>query len=135
MRTLHRLIVSIGLLACMAFVQAEEDAGGEGKAPLYAIAADGADTSAEISKLAGVAPFFHLYGETGAPVEVVPNAFLDLEFGTGPAAAGMLVEKGVVVLVARRIPGPKMMEVLDTHSVRLVRRVGTVQDVASELKE
>ncbi|MEA3275876.1 MAG: NifB/NifX family molybdenum-iron cluster-binding protein [Pseudomonadota bacterium] len=135
MRTLHRLILSIGLLAFMPFVQAEEEAGGKPKEPLYAIAADGADTSAEISKLAGISPFFHLYGENGTSVEVVPNSYLDLEFGTGPAAARMLVEKGVVVLVARRIPGPKMMEVLDTNSVRLVRRVGTVQDVASELKE
>ncbi len=134
MLKLYRLAVTIGLLAIMAFVQAEEE-GGKPKEPLYAIAADGAETSAAISKLAGIAPYFHLYGETGVAVEVVPNAFLDMEFGTGPAAANMLVEKGVVVLVARKIPGPKMMEVLDTHSVRLVRRIETVQDVADELKE
>jgi predicted Fe-Mo cluster-binding NifX family protein len=112
-----------------------EEAEGTSKEPLYAIAAQGDETSAEISKLAGIAPYFHLYGETGAPVEVVPNEFLDLEFGTGPAAARMLVDKGVVVLVARRIPGPKMMEVLEQHGVRLVRRIGTVQEVADELKE
>lgn len=135
MRTLHRLILSIGLLTCLSFVQAEDEIADKPKEPLYAIAAQGVDTSAEISKLAGIAPFFHLYSENGTPVDVVPNTYIDLEFGTGPAAAGMLVEKGVVVLVARKIPGPKMMEVLDTNHVRLVRRIGTVQDVASELKE
>lgn len=134
MLKLYRLPLTIGLLAIMAFVQAEEE-GGEPKEPLYAIAAQGAETSAEISKLAGIAPYFHLYGETGVPVEVLPNSFLDMEFGTGPAAARMLVEKGVVVLVARKVPGPKMMEVLDQHSVRLVRRIGSVQEVADELKE
>jgi predicted Fe-Mo cluster-binding NifX family protein len=112
-----------------------EETAEERGSPLFAVAAEGSDASAEISRLAGVAPFFHLYSENGVPVEVVPNSFLDLDFGTGPAAAQMLVDKGVAVLVAKRIPGPKMMEVLETNQVRLVRRIGTVQDVANELKE
>jgi hypothetical protein len=47
----------------------------------------------------------------------------------------MLIGKGVVVLVARRIPGPKLMDVIDANNVRFVRRTGTVQDVANELRE
>jgi hypothetical protein len=39
------------------------------------------------------------------------------------------------VLVARRIPGPKMEAVLIERGVRIVRRIGSVQDVADELKE
>jgi predicted Fe-Mo cluster-binding NifX family protein len=125
------LFAAAGTAPC---VEAPEQSPGQTKAPLYAVAAEGGAATAEISKLAGIAPYFHLYGEDGAAVEVVPNPYLDLEFGTGPAAAQLLVEKGVVVLVARRIPGPKMMEVLDNNSVRFVRRVGVVEDVASELK-
>jgi predicted Fe-Mo cluster-binding NifX family protein len=128
------LVVAAALLlgagACPA-----EDESAQPREPLYAVAAEGSDGAAEISKLAGISPFFHLYAENGDPVEVVPNPYLDLEFGTGPAAARMLAEKGVVVLVARKIPGPKMMEVLDQFGVRVVRRIGTVDDVASELRE
>jgi hypothetical protein len=38
-------------------------------------------------------------------------------------------------LIGRQVPGPKMMDVLDANKVRFVRRIGTVQDVANELKE
>ena len=101
----------------------------------FAIAADGDQTSAEIAKLAGVAPFFHIYDVNGNPLQVMPNPHLDLEWGTGPAVATTLADKGVTVLVARNIPGPKMEEVLIARNVRIVRRIGTVQDVAKELKE
>ena len=107
----------------------------EAKEPLYAVAAQGDTATAEISKLAGISPYFHLYSENGEAVAVIPNPYLDMEYGTGPAAARLLVDKGVAVLVARRIPGPKMMEVLEDNGVRMVRRVGTVEDVATELRE
>jgi predicted Fe-Mo cluster-binding NifX family protein len=58
-----------------------------------------------------------------------------MERGTGPAAAKMLVDRGIGVLVGARFPGPKTMNVLDSNHVRFVRRIGTVGDVASELKE
>ena len=101
----------------------------------FAIAADGDQPSAEIAKLAGIAPYFHLYDVNGKPLEVLPNPHLDLEYGIGPACAATLADLGVTVLVARKIPGPKMEEVLNERSVRIVRRIGTVQDVADELKE
>jgi predicted Fe-Mo cluster-binding NifX family protein len=127
------VIAAILLFAGTAARSADEPT--QAKQPLYAVAAEGKDATAEISKLAGVSPFFHLYTEKGEPVEVVPNPYLDLEVGTGPAAAQMLIGKGVVVLVARRIPGPKLMDVIDANNVRFVRRTGTVQDVANELRE
>ena len=66
---------------------------------------------------------------------MLPNPHLDMEYGTGPACAATLADMGVTVLVARRIPGPKMHDVLKARQVRIVRRLGTVQDVAEELKE
>ena len=101
----------------------------------FAIAADGDQVSSAISKLAGVAPFFHLYDINGNPLQVLPNPHLDLEWGTGPAVATTLADMGVTVLVARKVPGPKMEDVLKARDVRLVRRIGTVLDVANELKE
>ena len=128
------LVVAAALLVGAGASHAEDEPP-QPKEPLYAVAAEGSDTAAVISKLAGISPFFHLYGENGDAVEVAPNPYLDLEFGTGPAAARFLAEKGVIVLVARKIPGPKMVEVLDQFGVRVVRRIGTVEDVASELRE
>ena len=131
---LSYLVVAAALLVGSAPTLAENETP-QTKESLFAIAAEGNTTTAEISKLAGISPFFHLYEENGNAVEVLPNPYLDMEYGTGPAAAQLLVEKGVTVLVARRIPGPKMMDVLDSNNVRLVRRVGIVEDVASELRE
>lgn len=101
----------------------------------FAIAADGNNTSDQIAKLAGIAPFFHLYDVNGNLLEVLPNPHLDMEYGIGPACAATLADMGVTVLVARKIPGPKMVDVLDERKVRIVRRIGTVLDVANELKE
>ena len=102
---------------------------------VFAIAADGPQPMAQIAKLAGVAPYFHIYDNKGSEVKVLTNPHLDLEFGTGPAAAATLADEGVTVLVTRRIPGPKMHDVLTERNVRIVRRVGTVQDVVNEIRE
>ena len=101
----------------------------------FAIAADGDQLSSEIARLAGIAPFFHLYDVNGNLLEVMPNPHLDMDYGIGPAAAVTLAARGVTVLVARRIPGPKMEEVLVKRNIRIVRRIGTVQDVVDELQE
>jgi len=129
-----RLTAIIGLLALASAAQAD----GDGKSrpdPLFAIAAEASDTAAEISKIAGIAPYYHLYDEAGELVEVVANRFLELDTGTGKAAGEMLVEMGVSVLIARQVPGPKLKELLDGAEVRSVRRIGIVQDVVDELKE
>lgn len=103
-------------------------------ADIFAIAADGDHVSSNIAELAGVAPYFHLYDPDGRLVRVLPNPHLHLEYGIGPAAAASLADMGVTVLVARKIPGPKMENVLNERKVRIVRRIGTVDEVAKELQ-
>jgi hypothetical protein len=41
---------------------------------------------------------------------------------------------GVTVLIACTVPGPKMEDLLITRESPIVRRIGTVQDVVTELK-
>ena len=101
----------------------------------FAVAADGDQVTSAIAKLAGIAPFFHIYDSQGNLLELLPNPHLDKEFGIGPACAATLADKGVTVLVARQVPGPKMVDVLEARDVRVVRRMGAVEDVAEELKE
>jgi len=122
-------ILPLLLVLLLGFTQSAAAAG------KFAIAADGDQPAAEIAKLAGIAPFFHLYDVNGNLLEVMPNPHLDMEYGIGPAAAATLADMGVTVLIARRIPGPKMDDVLKARDVRIVRRIGTVQDVADELGE
>lgn len=130
MSNIHRILVLLlFLLSLTGFAQ---QANAEDK---FAIAANGDQTNAEIAKLAGIAPFFHIYDVNGNILEMLPNPHLDMEYGTGPACASTLADMGVTVLVARRIPGPKMDDVLKAREIRIVRRLGTVQDVVNELKE
>lgn len=101
---------------------------------LFAIAAEGKELAAQIPYLAARATHYHIYDENGTLVEVVANTFLGLETGTGPAAAQMLAEHRVTVLVAGMV-GPKMKDVLVANKMRFVSRKGTVQGVVNELKK
>lgn len=101
---------------------------------LFAIAANGKDATAQIPFLAGRATHYHLYDENGNLVRVQANTFLNMEAGTGPAAAQMLADHGVTVLVAGMV-GPKMKDVLAANKMRFVARKGIVQDVVNELKK
>ena len=124
------LVALFSLILSMAF--ADEEAG-DYRPDTFAIAADASELAAPISKLSGISPYFHLYDVNGKHIEVLANPHLDLEYGTGPAVAATLADKGVTVLVGG-MAGPKMMDVLNAREVRFVRRVGTVQDVVTELK-
>jgi len=101
---------------------------------LFAISAEGKALTAPIPYLAARATHYHVYDESGALVEVLANPFLGLEVGVGPAAAQMLAEHGVTVLVAGMV-GPKMKDVLVANKMRFVSRKGSVQGVVNELKK
>lgn len=101
---------------------------------LFAIAAEGKEPTAQIPYLAARATHYHVYAENGTLVEMLPNTFLNLEAGVGPAAAQMLAEHGVTVLVAGMV-GPKMRDVLVANKMRFVSRKGDVQGVVNELKK
>jgi predicted Fe-Mo cluster-binding NifX family protein len=113
----------------------EQTAGAQApRKELFAIAAEGKEATAQIPYLAARATHYHVYAENGALVETLPNTFLNLEAGVGPAAAQMLAEHGVTVLVAGMV-GPKMKDVLVANKMRFVSRKGKVQDVVNELKK
>ena len=100
---------------------------------LYAIAAQGKDAAAPVYFLAARATHYHLYDENGNLVEVIENPYLGKDMEIGPAAARMLADRGVTVLVAG-MAGPKMMDVLVARQVRFVARRGAVQGVVDELR-
>lgn len=124
------LVTLFTLIVSMAF--AAEDAG-DYRSDTFAIAADGSELTSPISKLSGIAPYFHLYDINGKLIEVLANPNLELEYGTGPAAATTLADKGVTVLEGG-MAGPKMDDVLKAREVRFVRRSGAVEDIVKEVK-
>jgi predicted Fe-Mo cluster-binding NifX family protein len=101
---------------------------------LFAIAAVGEGPTAAIPFLGARATHYHIYDENGTLVEVLANPYLGREEGIGPAAAQMLAEYGVTVLVAGMV-GPKMKDVLVAKKLRFVSRKGNVQGVVNELKK
>ncbi|MBI1285109.1 MAG: hypothetical protein GC183_12330 [Thiobacillus sp.] len=101
---------------------------------LFAIAAEGKEVTAMIPFLGARATHYHVYDVNGNLVEVLPNPFIGQERGMGPAAAQMLAERGVTVLVAGMV-GPKMKDVLVVNKMRFVSRKGDVQGVVNELKK
>lgn len=130
------MIRTLYLAALLALASTPIFAAGEPEAykpDVFAIAAEGTELTSPISGLSGVSPYFHIYDVDGKSIEVMANPHLDLEFGTGPAAAATLADKGVTVLVGG-MAGPKMQDVLDERGVRFVRRKGTVEDVVKELR-
>jgi predicted Fe-Mo cluster-binding NifX family protein len=115
-------------------VPAAQTAATQAPKQFFAIAADGKELTAQIPFLAARATHFHIYAENGTLVEMLANPYLKLETGTGPAAAAMLAEHGVAVLVAGMV-GPKMKDVLVVKKMRFVSRKGNVQGVVDELKK
>ena len=127
-----RVLSIVALFALILNSPFAAEEAGDYKPDTFAIAAEGPEPTSPISKLSGVSPYFHLYDVDGKAIEVLANPHIDLEFGTGPAAATTLADKGVTVLVGG-MAGPKMEDVLNARNVRFVRRVGTVEDVVKEL--
>lgn len=124
------------LFTCLVMGSAHgADIPGMQKPVVFAIAAVGQESSAQISQRAGRAPYFHLYDESGGPLEVVENPYLDLMFGTGPAAAGMLADKGATVLVGQLVPGPKMLDALKYRQLQFEQHSGTVEEMVDILKK
>ena len=128
-----RILSLAALLALGLPATAAAEEAGAYRPDTFAIAAEGAELTSSISDLSGISPYFHIYDIDGNPIEILANPHLDLEFGTGPAAAATLADKGVTVLVGGKA-GPKMMDVLDERGVRFVRRQGIVEDVVKELR-
>ncbi len=127
---LSTIAALFALLLNSAF--AAEDTG-DYQPDTFAIAAEGTELTATISKLSGISPYFHLYDINGKLIEVLPNPHLDLEYGIGPAVATTLADKGATALVGGMV-GPKMEDALNARNVRFIRRNGTVNDVVTELK-
>ncbi len=88
-----------------------------------------------LQSLAGIAPYFHLYDINGKAVKssCKPAPGPGIWYRARRQLAS-LADMDVTVLVAQRVPGPKMHDVLIERNIRLVRRLGTVQDVVDELK-
>ena len=82
---------------------------------------------AEISVMAGRAPYFLIFDKSANLLEVVKNPFV-VGGGAGYGVARMLVDKGVDVVVAGKFGG-NFVSVLEDKGIKYFERTGKANKV------
>ena len=85
-----------------------------------------------ISSQAGRAPYYLIFNDQGQLLETVKNPFAIGGGGAGNAAAKMLADKGVNLVVAEKF-GPNMTAALEERGVKYKEKQGLVEDVIKEI--
>ena len=93
-----------------------------------AVAADGGAPSANVSSVAGRAPYFLFFDESGKFGSALKNPFLGTP-GAGPKVAVLLNEKGVKVFMAASFGG-NMANFMATKGITLKEFSGIAADAA-----
>ena len=101
-------------------------------AEVLAVATLAPSLNAEVSPLAGRAPYFVVFGPGTTLVEWVENDFAQDEKTAGARAAYLVSSLGVDCLVAGEV-GPRMHSVLSAEDVCFVASEGRAADAAAEL--
>lgn len=94
---------------------------------LIAVAADGQNTSGQISQVAGRAPYFQIYNAKGGLLETVSNPYCTSDRGAGSKTANFLAEKEISLVIAGRF-GRNMTTALDLIKIKHVEQKGNIID-------
>ena len=81
-----------------------------------AVASEGPGEMSSISAKAARSPFFLIFDEHGALMEVVENLFKDASKGVGTSVVDLLSQKGVTALIAETF-GDKTMNALKENGI------------------
>jgi predicted Fe-Mo cluster-binding NifX family protein len=98
-----------------------------GDGPVYAVAAEGESSDAQVSVQAARCPWFLLFDVQGNLVEAVANPHQRASGGAGPQAADFLAGKGIQTVIAGEF-GPKMTGALKRNGISYRTATGTVAD-------
>ena len=88
--------------------------------------------ASSISSQAGRAPYYLIVNDQGQLLEAIKNPFAIGGGGAGNAAAKMLADKGVSLVVAEKF-GPNMVAALEERGVRYKEKQGLAEDVIKEI--
>jgi predicted Fe-Mo cluster-binding NifX family protein len=96
-----------------------------------ALATSKDNLSSSISSQAGRAPYYLIVNDQGQLLETIKNPFAIGGGGAGNAAAKMLADKGVNLVIAEKF-GPNMTAALEEQGVRYKEKQGLIEDVIKE---
>jgi len=92
-----------------------------------AVASTGKDKNSNISKVAGRAPHYLIFDESGEILETISNPFSTGGGGAGYGVAKMLADKDVNTIVAGEF-GPNMIEAMNERNLTYLTGTEKISD-------
>jgi predicted Fe-Mo cluster-binding NifX family protein len=106
----------------------------DGQTNQIAIASEGNTIDSSVGDRAARCKCFLIFDEEGQLAEVLDNPHRNALFDAGPEVVDLLAEKGVTLLVARRM-GARMIEALKNEEIARLEYTGTVADALERASE
>ena len=102
-----------------------------GQKEKIAVSANGETPAAQVSRQAGLSPFFLLFDEKGKLIEAIDNPYKE-GGGAGIPVADFLAGKGVTIIVAEGF-GDRIVEVMKSKGIRAVVFKGSVEEAVKKV--
>jgi len=97
-----------------------------------AIASLGEDKQSQISDQAARAPYYLIFNEKGELLETLKNPFSVGGGGAGFAAAKMLADKEINLVIANNF-GPNMIGALEERGLKFEEKTGKIEEIIKDL--
>jgi len=97
-----------------------------------AIASLGEDKQSEVSDQAARAPYYLIFDEKGELLETIKNPFNVGGGGAGFAAAKMLADKEINIVIANNF-GPNMIGALKERGLKFEEKTGKIEEIIKEI--
>lgn len=97
-----------------------------------AIASTGKDLESEVSPVAGRAPYYLIFDQSGNLVETIKNPFAVGGGGAGFGVTKMLADKGISLVVAGHFGG-NMRMALEEKGIKYMEKQGKVKDILRDI--
>lgn len=121
------LFAMIAFSACKTQQSFSETVSTETKPGKVAVAAVGDDENAEISDIAGRAPYFLLFDGEGNFLKSIRNPALNKRGGASTEVVSLLMKESCKTLIAGRF-GAKMQSRLDANNMKYYQMKGIVKN-------
>jgi predicted Fe-Mo cluster-binding NifX family protein len=116
------------MLTILFLVSSLACSGQKGK---IAVSANGATPAAQVSRQAGLSPFFLLFDEKGKLIEAIDNPYKE-GGSAGISIVDFLAGKGVTIVVAEGF-GDRIVEVMKSKGIKAVAFKGSVEEAVKKV--
>lgn len=105
-----------------------------GETVRIAVAAEGNEITAGISKMAAKSPYFLIFDEAGNLVEALENPYRSAGRGAGRSIVPFMAEKGVTFVVAGKF-GENMMQGMESRGIKYLVFDGSIEAALKRVLE